>query len=167
MPQEVQNVEQKIRSNPIANALAGAYLDKVVTAMNRGAENAMAQAKPIFINAIRSLTIADAVNIVTGKNGGATDFLQRATLAQLTAKFNPVIGNSLNQVGIQDPWNKVSSAYNMIAGKKVNTDLTAYVTERATAGLFKKIREEEDAIRTNPAARTSDLLKRVFAYAGK
>ncbi len=167
MPQEVQNVEQKIRNNPIANALAGAYMDKVVTAMNRGAEKAMAQATPIFVNAIRSLTITDAVNIVTGRDGGATDFLKRTTLAQLTAKFNPVIGNSLNQVGVQDPWNKVSSAYNMVAGKNINTDLTAYVTERATEGLFKKIREEETAIRTNPAARTTDLLKRVFAKAGK
>jgi len=167
MPQEVQNVEQKIRSNPIANALAGAYLDKVVTAMNRGAEKAMAEAKPIFINAIRSMTITDAVNIVTGRVGGATDFLKRATLAQLTQKFNPVIGNSLNQVGIQQPWSKVSQAYNMIAGKNVNTDLTAYVTERATEGLFQKIREEEHLIRTNPAARTTDLLKRVFAFSGR
>ncbi len=167
MPQEVQNVEQKIRSNPIANALAGAYLDKVVTAMNRGAEKAMAEAKPIFINAIRSMTITVAVNIVTGRDGGATDFLKRATLAQLTQKFNPVIGNSLNQVGIQQPWSKVSQAYNMIAGKNVNTDLTAYVTERATEGLFQKIREEEHLIRTNPAARTTDLLKRVFAFSGR
>lgn len=167
MPKEVQQVEQKIRNNPIANALAGAYLDKVVTAMNRGAEKAMAQAKPIFVNAIRSMTITDAVNIVTGRDGGATDFLKRATLAQLTAKFKPVIGQSLNQVGIEQPWNKVSSAYNMIAGKNVNTDLTAYVTERATAGLFDRIREEEHNIRANPAARTTELLKRVFAFSGK
>ena len=167
MPQEVQNVEQKIRSNPIANALAGAYLDKVVTAMNRGAEKAMAEAKPIFVEAFRSMTINDAVNIVTGRDGGATDFLKRATLAQLTQKFNPVIGNSLKQVGIQEPWSKVSQAYNMIAGKKVNTDLTAYVTERATEGLFQKIREEEHLIRTNPGARTTDLLKRVFAFSGR
>lgn len=167
MPKEVQNIESKIRSNPIANALAGAYLDKVVTSMNRGAEKAMTQAKPIFVNAIRSLTITDAVNIVTGRDGGATDFLKRATLRQLTAKFNPVIGKSLNQVGVEKPWNQVSQAYNMIAGKQVNTNLTAYVTERATDGLFKKIREEEHSIRTNPAARTTDLLKRVFASAGR
>ena len=167
MPKEVQQVEKQIRNNPIANALAGAYLDKVVTAMNRGAEKAMAQAKPIFVNAIRSMTIQDAVNIVTGRDGGATDFLRRATLAQLTQKFNPVIGNSLNQVGITKPWSQVSQAYNMIAGKNVNTDLTAYVTERATNALFSKIREEEHKIRTNPAARTTDLLKRVFAFSGR
>ena len=164
MPQEVRSFESKIRKNPIANALAGAYLDKVKTSMNRGAEKAMAQAKPIFVNAIRSMTITDAVKIVTGRDGGATDFLKRATLAQLTRSFNPVIGNSLNSVGITKPWNKVSSAYNMVAGKKVNTDITAYVTERATAGLFKKVREEEHAIRANPAKRTTDLLKRVFAF---
>lgn len=167
MPKEVRNFESKIRSNPIANALAGAYLDKVKTSMNRGAEKAMAQAKPIFVNAIRSLTIQDAVNIVTGKDGGATDFLKRATLTQLTAKFNPVIGSSLKSVGIVKPWGQVSQAYNMVAGQKVNTDITAYVTERATAGLFKKIREEEHDIRSNPAKRTTDLLKKVFAFSGK
>jgi hypothetical protein len=167
MPKEVRNFESKIRQNPIANALAGAYLDKVKTSMNRGAEKAMAQAKPIFVNAIRSMTIQDAVGIVTGRDGGATDFLKRATLTQLTRKFNPVIGNSLNSVGITKPWNQVSQAYNMVAGKKVNTNLTAYVTERATDGLFKKIREEEHDIRANPAARTTDLLKRVFAFSGK
>lgn len=167
MPAEVRNFESKIRKNPITNALAGAYLDNVKTSMNRGAEKAMAQAKPIFVNAIRSMTVTDAVNIVTGRDGGATDFLKRATLAQLTQKFNPVIGNSLNSVGITKPWSQVSKAYNIVAGKKVNTDLTAYVTERATAGLFKKIREEEHNIRVNPLARTTDLLKRVFANAGK
>lgn len=167
MPAEVRNFESKIRSNPIANALAGSYLDKVKTSMNRGAEKAMAQAKPIFVSAIRSMSITDAVNIVTGRDGGATDFLRKATLSQLTQKFNPVIGSSLNSVGITKPWNQVSQAYNMVAGKKVNTDLTAYVTEKATDGLFKKIREEEHDIRANPAKRTTDLLKRVFAFSGK
>lgn len=167
MPAEVRNFESKIRSNPIANALAGAYLDKVKTSMNRGAENAMAQAKPIFVSAIRSMTITDAVNIVTGRDGGATDFLKRATLTQLTSKFNPVIGNSLNSVGITKPWSQVSQAYNMVAGKKVNTDLTAYVTGRATDGLFKKIKEEEHDIRSNPAKRTTALLQKVFAFSGK
>ncbi len=167
MPKEVRNVEAKIRNNPIANALAGAYLDKVKVAMNRGAEKAMVQAKPIFVNAIRSMSISDAVSIVTGRDGGATDFLRRATTAQLTQKFTPIIGNSLKSVNIEQPWNKVSSAYNMIAGKKVNTNLTSYVTERAMEGLFAKIREEEHSIRANPVARTTDLLKRVFAFSGK
>jgi hypothetical protein len=167
MPKEVRNFESKIRSNPIANALAGAYLDKVKTSMNTGAEKAMAQAKPIFVNAIRRMTITDAVNIVTGRDGGATDFLKKATLSQLTAKFTPVIGNSLNSVGIAKPWSQVSKAYNMVAGKQVNTDLTNYVTARATDGLFKKIREEEHDIRVNPAKRTTDILKKVFAFSGK
>jgi len=167
MPKEIREFETKIRNNPVANALAGSYLTKVKTSMNRGAENAMAQAKPIFVNAIRSMTITDAVRIVTGRDGGATNFLQRATLSQLTAKFNPVIGKSLKSVGIVKPWGQVSQAYNMVANQKVNTDITAYVTERATAGLFKKIREEEHDIRANPAARTTDLLKRVFANAGQ
>ena len=102
MPSEVQNAVQKIKSNPIANATAGPYLDKLVTAMNRGAENAMAEAKPIFVNAIKSMTIQDAINIVTGGDGAATAYLQRVTTAQLTEKYTPVIKKSLDKVNNKD-----------------------------------------------------------------
>jgi hypothetical protein len=165
MPQEVKDAEAKIRSNPVANALAGPYLDKVVTAMNRGAENAMAEAKPIFVNAIKAMTIQDAINIVTGGDGAATAYLQRVTSAQLKEKFKPVIKTSLDKVNINEPWTKVSSAYNMVTGKAVSTDLNEYVTDKAMTALFSQVKAEEDKIRANPIARTTELLKKVFAYA--
>lgn len=165
LPKEVRDIEQKIRQNPVANALAGAFLDKVVTAMNRGAERAMAEAKPIFVNAIRQMTINDALNILTGGNGAATNYLQRTTQNALMASFTPVIANALKAVNINEPWTKVSSAYNMIMGKNIATDLNRYVAENATKALFSQIMKEENNIRANPAKRTSDLLKRAFAYA--
>ncbi len=165
LPQEVQEAEQKIRKNALANALAGPYLDKVVTAMNRGAENAMAEAKPIFINAIRSMSIADAVKIVTGGDGAATAYLENSTAAQLKEKFHPVIEQSLKEVNINEPWSKVSSAYNMVMNKNVETNLNDYVTDKAMSALFSQIRAEENKIRANPIARTTELLKKVFDYA--
>lgn len=165
MSKEVQDGITKIKSNPIANALAGPYIDKVVTAMNRGAENAMAAAKPIFVNAIKSMTITDAINIVKGGDGAATDYLKRVTSAQLKEKFKPVIKNSLDGVNINDPWTKVSTAYNMVMGKNVSTDLNEYVTDRAMDALFNQIRSEEDKIRKDPVARITPILKKVFSYA--
>ena len=165
LPQEVQNAVSKIKGNPITNRLAGPYLDKLVTAMNRGAENAMVEAKPIFVNAIKSMSISDAISIVTGGDGAATKYLQRATSSQLKEKFYPVIKTSLEQVKVNEPWTKVSSAYNTVMGKKVQTDLNDYVTSKAMTALFTQIKKEEDKIRSNPASRTTDLLKKVFGYA--
>ena len=165
LPQEVQNAVSKIKGNPITNRLAGPYLDKLVTAMNRGAENAMVEAKPIFVNAIKSMSISDAISIVTGGDGAATKYLQRATSSQLKEKFYPVIKTSLEQVKVNEPWTKVSSAYNTVMGKQVQTDLNDYVTSKAMTALFTQIKKEEDKIRSNPASRTTDLLKKVFGYA--
>ena len=165
LPQEVQNAVSKIKGNPITNRLAGPYLDKLVTAMNRGAENAMVEAKPIFVNAIKSMSISDAISIVTGGDGAATKYLQRTTSNQLKEKFYPVIKTSLEQVKVNEPWTKVSSAYNTVMGKQVQTDLNDYVTSKAMTALFTQIKKEEDKIRSNPISRTTDLLKKVFGYA--
>jgi hypothetical protein len=165
LPEEVRNVEQQIRDNMFTNALAGPFLDKLVTAMNRGAENAMAEAKPIFVNAIKAMTIKDAINIVTGGDGAATSYLQRVTSDDLRMKFRPVIESALENVNVNEPWTKVTSAYNTITGKEVTTDLNDYVTERAMVALFSEIKKEEDNIRSNPVARTTDILKKVFDYA--
>ncbi|MFB1004657.1 MAG: DUF4197 domain-containing protein [Bacteroidia bacterium] len=165
MPAEVQDAVTKIRANPITNALAGPYLGKVEVAMNAGAENAMAEAKPIFINAIKSMSISDAIGIVTGGEGAGTAYLQRATSANLRSKFTPVITKSLENVNINDPWKKVTTAYNRVMGKSVKTDLNAYVTNKAMTALFSQVKQEEDKIRANPVARTTDLLKKVFGYA--
>ena len=165
LPPEVREVESRIRGNLAANAIAGPYLDRLVTSMNKGAENAMAEAKPIFVNAIKQMSITDAINIVTGGNGAATAYLERVTKSELISKFNPVISKSLDNVNIKEPWNAVSQGYNIVMGKNVNTDITAYVTGLATDALFKEIRVQEDKIRSNPVERTTDILRKVFAYA--
>ena len=133
--------------------------------MNRGAENAMVEAKPIFVNAIKSMSISDAISIVVGGDGAATKYLQKTTSVQLKNKFYPVIKTSLEQVKVNEPWTKVSSAYNTVMGKKVQTDLNEYVTNKAMTALFTQIKKEEDKIRSNPISRTTDLLKKVFGYA--
>ncbi len=165
MPTEVQSAVLKIKENPVTNALAGPFLEKVEVAMNTGAEKAMAEAKPIFLNAIKSMSITDAIGIVTGGEGAGTAFLQRTTTESLKSKCSPVIKNSLDKVNINEPWSKVTSAYNIVMGKSVNTDLNEYVTDKAILALFAQIKQEEDKIRGNPLARTTDLLKKVFGYA--
>ena len=165
MPDEVQNAVSKIKGNPITNSLAGPYLGKVEVAMNTGAEKAMAEAKPIFVKAITSMSISDAIGIVTGGEGAGTAYLQRATSSSLKSKFTPVITKSLEKVNINDPWTKVTNAYNIVTGKNVETDLNDYVTDKAMTALFSQIKQEEDKIRANPIARTTDLLKKVFGYA--
>ncbi|MCB9262499.1 MAG: DUF4197 domain-containing protein [Flavobacteriales bacterium] len=165
LPQEVRDAEQKIRNNPITNALAGKHLDNLVTAMNRGAENAMAEAKPIFVDAIKAMSIRDAINIVTGGNGAATNYLKNATSAQLKEKFLPVIKSSLDKVNANEPWKQISSAYNTVMGKNVTTDLNQYVTDLAMTALFTEIKKQEDNIRANPVERTTEILKKVFNYA--
>ncbi|MGB0849783.1 MAG: DUF4197 domain-containing protein [Bacteroidia bacterium] len=165
MPEEVQGAITKIKSKPLAYALAKPHLDKVVTSMNVGAENAMAEAKPIFVNAIKSMSITDAISIVTGGDGAATAYLKKATSAQLQTKFRPVIKNSLDKININDPWTQVTTVYNTVMGKEVQTDLNDYVTDKAMTALFSQVKQEEDKIRANPVARTTDLLKKVFGYA--
>lgn len=168
LPQEVQDAEAKIRSNPLARALsADKHLDNLITAMNRGAENAMAEAKPIFVNAIKQMSIKDAINIVTGGDGAATRYLKSATSSQLRQKFLPVIKESLDKVNANEPWQIVSKAYNMVLNKNVTTDLNEYVTERAMAALFTEIKKQEDNIRANPVERTTEILKKVFSYADR
>lgn len=165
MPKEVQNVVAQIRARPLANALAGPHIDKVEVAMNAGAEKAMAEAKPIFVSAIKQMTIKDALNIVTGGEGAATSYLKKATTSQLRSKFTPVIKTSLDKVNVNEPWKKVSQGYNMVTGKNVETDLNSYVTELAMTALFDQVKKEEDKIRSNPAARITPILKKVFNYA--
>ncbi|MCB0732966.1 MAG: DUF4197 domain-containing protein [Flavobacteriales bacterium] len=164
LPPEVQEADQKIRNSMFSAAYAP-YMDKLIAAMNKGAENAMEEAKPVFADAIKQMTIQDAVSIVTGGDGAATSYLENATTAQLKAKFQPIIAKSLEPLGINELWSNVSTGYKIATGKNVTTDLNAYVTERAMIGLFSEIRTQEDKIRENPVERTTALLKKVFKYA--
>jgi hypothetical protein len=130
--------------------------------MNRGAEDAVKKAGPIFADAIRGMDIRDAFAILKGVDTAATGYLRTSTTASLTTAFKPVIQESLERSGASKSWASLMTAYNKISLQKVNTDLAGYVTERALQALFMQIANEEKLIRKDPAARTSALLKKVF-----
>jgi hypothetical protein len=157
MPPEAQKVEKTLR-----NIGLGSVVDKAVLSMNRAAEDASKSVGNIFINAIRQMTIQDAFGILRGGNTAATDYLKQKTTEQLTAAFKPIISKSLDNTNATKYWSDVFTAYNRFSSKPVNTDLTAYVTQKALDGLFSKIGLEEQSIRQNPAARVTDILKKVF-----
>lgn len=158
LPEELRNLESTMRQFGL-----GSEVDRVLLTINRGAENAAREAKPIFISAIRQLTIQDAFAILRGEQDAATQFLQRTTSGQLTELFQPKVQESLNQVGATRHYTDLVNAYNAIpTTRKINPDLNAYVTEMAINGLFKLIAEEELKIRENPAERTTAIMRRVF-----
>jgi hypothetical protein len=134
--------------------------------MNRAAEEAVKQAVPIFTEAIKGMSIGDGFAILKGKDDAATTYLKDKTTANLTAKFRPIVEAATKKVALTNYWTPLANGYNKASaftgGKALNPDLDAYVTERAIAGLFLLIAEEELKIRQDPLARTSDLLKRVF-----
>lgn len=157
-PPDVKHVEDKLRQMGM-----GSQVDKFVVALNRGAEDAAKEAKPIFINAIKQMTIDDAFAILKGQPDAATQYLQRTTTAQLKEKFKPVVQNSLNKVSATKYYGDIVGNYNKVPFvTKVNPDLNEYATDKAIQGLFVMIAKEEKSIRENPVARTTDILKKVF-----
>jgi len=131
--------------------------------LNRAAEDAAKKAAPIFVAAISKMTINDGLTILRGKNDEATQFLKRNSREQLVQAFRPVIGASLKKVEITKYWNPLFTRYNKLPMvKKVNPKLDDYVTQKAIEGLFKLVAEEETKIRKDPAARITELLKKVF-----
>jgi hypothetical protein len=159
MPPEAKKVETALRQIGM-----GSVVDKAILSMNRAAEDASAKAVPIFVNAITSMSIQDGISILKGGSGAATNYLKMKTTAALTTAFRPVIQNSLSKVGATALWGDVFRIYNQLPTtyNKINPDLTGYVTERALNGLFVNIADEENKIRTNPAARVTGLLQQVF-----
>jgi hypothetical protein len=158
-PPEVQNVEQKLRSVGLGNKV-----DEFVLSLNRAAEDAASEAKPIFLKAITSMTVQDAFGILRGEKNSATQYLQRTTTPELTSAFTPVIQNSLDKVNATKLYADLITTYNKIPlVKKVNPNLTEYATQKAIDGMFTLVEKEEANIRDNPAARTTDLLKKVFS----
>ncbi len=157
-PADVKKVENTLRDIGL-----GGEVDKVVMKLNRAAEDASQKAKPIFISAIKQLTFSDVMNILKGENNAATEFLRRTTSGQLTNEFNPVIKTSLDKMDATKHWGSAINKYNKIPlVKKVDPDLTGYVTGKALDGLFHMVAKEEAKIRKDPIARTTDLLKKVF-----
>ena len=157
-PPDVQRVEEKLRQIGL-----GGEVDKFVMTLNRGAEEAAKEAKPIFITAIKSMTIDDAWGILKGQPDAATQYLKRTTSTQLKEKFSPVIQSSLDKVNATKYYGNLVTTYNGIPFvDKVNPDLNDYATDKAIEGLFFMIAKEEREIRRDPVARTTDLLRRVF-----
>ncbi|EKB48392.1 DUF4197 domain-containing protein [Cecembia lonarensis] len=160
LPEDARRVESTLRQVGL-----GAEVDRALLAINRGAERAAQEAKPIFIQAIRQMTIQDAFQLLRGDEDAATQFLRRTTEAQLIDLFQPKIQESLNEVGATRFYGDIASSYNNLplVNRKIDPDLNAYVTERAIDGLFQLIAIEEKNIRENPLERTSALMRRVFA----
>lgn len=163
LPAELQKIDSGLRSIGL-----GSLADEGLKMMNRAAEDAVKEATPIFVSAVKNMTFNDARNILLGNESAATSYLQTTTSAQLYAKFNPVIKSSFSKVGADKVWTNIISKYNSIPlVTKVNPDLNDYVTQKALEGVFKMIAVEEKEIRTNISERTSSLLQRVFALQDK
>lgn len=159
MPEELQKVDATLRRFGL-----GSLADEGVKVLNRAAEDAVKEATPIFVSAVKNISITDAKNILLGNESAATTYLQGSTTKDLYGKFNPVVKSSFEKVGADSIWTKIITKYNKLPlVKKVNPDLTDYTTNQALAGVFKMIAVEEKEIRENIKSRTSPLLQKVFA----
>jgi len=159
LPDELKKVDKTLRQIGLDN-----LADEGIRMLNRAAEEAVKEAKPVFVQAIKEMTFEDARNILMGGQTAATEYLKRKTSDELYRKFYPVVQQSFQKVGADRIWNEIISRYNQIPlVEPVNADLNDYVTRKALEGVFKKIADEEKHIRTDIRARTTDLLKQVFA----
>lgn len=159
MPPEAQKVEKTLRQIG-----AGKLVDDAILSINRAAEDASKSAAPIFLNAIKKMTLQDGLSILKGTDTAATSYLKNATSNELTTAFKPLIDSSLTKTNATKYWSAVFERYNQLPTtfKKVNTDLSGYVTQKALQGVFYYVAVEEKKIRKDPAARVSDILKKVF-----
>ena len=163
MPAELQKVESTLRKLGMGN-----LADQGITAMNRAAEDAVKEATPIFVSAVKNMNITDAKSILLGNENAATVYLQGTTNKDLYAKFSPVVQQSIGEVGADVIWSTLISKYNNIPFvTKVNPDITDYVTNKSMEGVFKMIAVEEKNIRTDLKSRTSPLLQSVFGLLDK
>jgi hypothetical protein len=158
-PPEIEKIETNLRKVGLNKPV-----DDFILSINRAAEKAAIEAKPLFISAITNMTIEDAWGILKGDDTAATSYLRNATETELQKKFEPIIDDALNSVSATKYYEDMSTQYNRLPlVTKVETDLTAYVSDKAMDGLFLMLAKEEEKIREDPLARTTDLLKRVFS----
>lgn len=161
LPDEAKKMEEKLRSMGM-----GGEIDKAIKAMNEAAEKATNSAKPIFAEAVKNLSFQDANAIITGGDGAATNYLRKSSTDNLKTTYRPKIKEALDATQATKYYQVLVDKYNKIPFvTKVNSDLTEYVTGKATEALFKQIEIEENNIRKNPVARTTDLLKKAFTPA--
>lgn len=159
LPPDAKKVESTLR-----NIGMGGQVDKAILAINRGAEDAVGFAKPIFVDAIKEMTLKDALNIIKGPKDGATNYFKDKTKEKLITAFTPSVKSSLDRTDATKYYSDIITSYNKLPTtfKKINPDLTSYVVGRAVDALFDQVAKEEVNIRANPLARTSDILKKVF-----
>ncbi|HNF28748.1 MAG TPA: DUF4197 domain-containing protein [Chitinophagaceae bacterium] len=158
LPPEAKKVQDALSKIPGGSK----YVEDAILSMNRAAEDAAKSAAPIFINAIKNMSFADAWEILKGSDSAATKYLKQQTSKPLTDAFRPIIDKSLAKVNATQHWNTVFSTYNKFSFKKINPDLASYVTEKALEGIFYQLAQEELKIRKDPIAQTTNLLKKVF-----
>ena len=159
LPEELRKVDQTLRDIGLAS-----LADEGLKLLNTAAEDAVKEATPIFVKAVKEITFTDAKNILLGPDNAATNYLEQRTGRALYSKFNPVIKNSFQKVGADQIWSNIINRYNAVPFvTKVNPDLTDYVTQEALKGVYTMIAVEEKDIRTNISARTTTLLRNVFA----
>jgi hypothetical protein len=152
----------KVKEKALALGLSG-QVEKFETTLNRAAEEATKQAIPIFIDAIKNMSVKDGFAILKGGNGAATTFLKNQTSAKLVSAFAPKVKEATSKVKLTEYWNPITTKYNALTlGNKIDPDLDAYITQKAIDGLFIMVAKEEDKIRLDPAARVSDILIKVF-----
>lgn len=160
-PPEAIKVKNKLEQAGFKN-----LVDDFVLSLNRAAEDASTKALPIFTDAVKSMTIADAKNILKGADNAATNYLREKTHSKLVQEFTPVVKQSISKVKVTSYWNPVANTYNTLTaltgGSQVNPNLEEYITTKAVDGLFVLIAKEEALIRKDPAARVTDILKKVF-----
>ena len=159
LPEQLESMASTLRT-----AGLGSYVDELEVGMNRAAELAAAEARDIFWKAIREMTVADAFGILNGDDNAATEYFRRQTLDELTGRFHPIIEKKIEEIGLSRLYSQVADTYNSLplTGTPALVDLDEYVTDQALEGLFTVLAQEEQKIRQDPAARTTELLKRVF-----
>lgn len=163
MPKEAQKIESALRGIGM-----GSLCDQFISSMNRAAESAVKEASSVFVSSLTKMTVNDAFNILlSGQQDAATNYFKKTTSHELTSKFNPIIASAMGANNVSTYWNQLTSAYNKLPlSNKVETDLTAYVTEKAIDGLFVKVSDEELKIRQNiGSSRNSKVLQQVFGWA--
>ena len=161
LPPDAQKIENTLRQIGM-----GSLVDRAILQINRAAEDAVGYARPIFLDAIKQMTITDAINIIRGPNDAATSYFRNKTTDKLVAAFSPVIKQSLDRFSATKYYTDVVNTYNNFPTtlNKLNPDLPSYVVSKAVDALFDQIAQEEANIRANPVARTTDILKKVFGW---
>lgn len=157
-PQEARNMKEKLVSIGMSK-----QVEDFEASLNRAAEEAAKSAAPIFVSAVKNMTVKDGFNILKGADTSATNYLRTNTTASLRSTFSPIVSSAIEKVKVTSYWTPLITTYNKIPFvQKQNPDLEAYVTNKAIDGLMVLIAKEEINIRNNAAAQVTDLLKKVF-----